>query len=58
MKKMIVKVVVAGVGAAVAAALLTGCYVGKAAFQGEKMQIYPLFSTSGTTCAEAENNVE
>ena len=33
------------------AALMSGCYIGKAAFQGEDMKIYPFFGPSaGTTC--------
>ena len=57
MKKTVAKIVCAGLGAALAAALLTGCYVGKAAFQGEKMQIYPLFSTTAP-CADADGVAE
>ena len=29
-----------------AAALLAGCYVGKASFQGEDMKVYPFFLTT------------
>jgi len=37
--------------AAFVAALTGGCYIGKAAFQGEDMKIYPFFGPSaGTTC--------
>jgi len=33
------------------AATMSGCYIGKAAFQGEDMKIYPFFGPSaGTTC--------
>ena len=32
------------------AALVSGCYIGKAAFQGEDMKIYPFFGPSAT-CA-------
>ena len=32
------------------AATMSGCYIGKAAFQGEDMKIYPFFGpTAGTT---------
>ena len=30
-------------------ALTGGCYIGKAAFQGEDMKIYPFFGPSATT---------
>ncbi len=38
--------------AAFVAALTGGCYIGKAAFQGEDMKIYPFFGPSATTAAE------
>ena len=42
MKKLII--------AAAIATLMGGCYIGKAAFQGEDMKIYPFFGpTAGTT---------
>ena len=31
------------------AALMSGCYIGKAAFQGEDMKIYPFFGPSAGT---------
>ncbi len=34
------------------AALMSGCYIGKAAFQGEDMKIYPFFGPSATCAAE------
>ena len=34
------------------AALVSGCYIGKAAFQGEDMKIYPFFGPSATCAAE------
>ena len=33
------------------AMLMGGCYIGKAAFQGEDMKIYPFFGPSAT-CAD------
>ena len=39
---------------AIAIAVLTGgCYIGKAAFQGEDMKIYPFFGPSATCAAES-----
>ena len=34
------------------AALMSGCYIGKAAFQGEDMKIYPFFGPSATYAAD------
>ena len=34
------------------AALMSGCYIGKAAFQGEDMKIYPFFGPSATCAAD------
>ena len=34
------------------AALVSGCYIGKAAFQGEDMKIYPFFGPSATCAAD------
>ena len=34
------------VAAAAMAALLSGCYIGKAEFKGEDMKMYPLFGMS------------
>ena len=43
MKKLIIATAIA--------TLMGGCYIGKAAFQGEDMKIYPFFGPSaGTTC--------
>ena len=39
------------------AALMSGCYIGKAAFQGEDMKIYPFFGPSAGT-AETMNRLE
>ena len=38
--------------AAFLAATMSGCYIGKAAFQGEDMKIYPFFGPSATCAAE------
>ena len=46
---------VSSVLAAVAlAATFSGCYVGKATFQGEDMKMYPFFSTTAATAAPAD----
>ena len=34
------------------AALVSGCYIGKAAFQGEDMKIYHFFGPSATCAAD------
>ena len=44
MKKLIISIGIA--------ALMSGCYIGKAAFQGEDMKIYPFFGPSATCAAE------
>ena len=44
MKKLII--------AMLGAATMSGCYIGKAAFQGEDMKIYPFFGPSATCAAE------
>ena len=36
------------------AATFSGCYVGKAAFQGEDMRMYPFFYTTAATTAAAD----
>ena len=36
------------------AALMSGCYIGKAAFQGEDMKIYPFFGPSAGTTGNGE----
>ena len=47
MKKMIIVTAIA--------MLMGGCYIGKAAFQGEDMKIYPFFGPSaGTTECSGE----
>ena len=38
--------------AAFVAATMSGCYIGKAAFQGEDMKIYPFFGPSATCAAD------
>ena len=38
--------------AAFVAATTSGCYIGKAAFQGEDMKIYPFFGPSATCAAD------
>ena len=43
MKKLIIMTAIA--------MLISGCYIGKAAFQGEDMKIYPFFGPSAT-CAD------
>ena len=35
------------------AATFSGCYVGKATFQGEDMRMHPFFSTTAATTAPA-----
>ena len=35
-------------------ALTGGCYIGKAAFQGEDMKIYPFFGPSAGTTGNGE----
>jgi len=44
MKKLIIAIGIA--------ATMSGCYIGKAAFQGEDMKIYPFFGPSATCAAE------
>ena len=34
------------------AALMSGCYIGKTAFQGEDMKTYPFFGPSATCAAD------
>ena len=41
MKQLIIAITIA--------ATMSGCYIGKAAFQGEDMKIYPFFGPSATT---------
>ena len=36
-----------------AAALLAGCYIGKAEFKGEDMKMYPFFGTSAVPSVQA-----
>ena len=36
------------------AATFSGCYVGKATFQGEDMRMYPFFSTTAATTAATD----
>ena len=36
------------------AATFSGCYVGKATFQGEDMRMYPFFSTTAATTAPTD----
>ena len=38
--------------AAALAALLAGCYIGKAEFKGEDMKMYPFFGTTAAPAAE------
>ena len=44
MKQLIIAITIA--------ALTGGCYIGKAAFQGEDMKIYPFVGPSATCAAE------
>ena len=44
MKKLIIATAIA--------TLIGGCYIGKAAFQGEDMKIYPFFGPSATCAAD------
>ena len=39
-------IVLAALAVVAFAVALSGCYVGKASFQGENMQMYPLFGTT------------
>ena len=44
MKKLIIAIGIA--------ATMNGCYIGKAAFQGEDMKIHPFFGPSATCAAD------
>ena len=35
------------------ATLVSGCYIGRASFEGENMQMYPFFGTTAETSAAA-----
>ncbi|MBQ3672348.1 MAG: hypothetical protein II924_02180 [Kiritimatiellae bacterium] len=47
--KLKAKAVSAALLAVALAATFSGCYVGKATFQGEDMRMYPFFSTTAAT---------
>ena len=50
MKKLIIAIL--------GATLMGGCYIGKAAFQGEDMKIYPFFGPSAGTTECQERSAE
>ena len=52
--KLKAKAVSAALLAVALAATFSGCYVGKATFQGEDMRMYPFFSTTAATAAPAD----
>ena len=41
-------------GAAALAALLAGCYIGRASFEGENMRMYPFFSFEQSSATSPE----
>ncbi len=52
--KLKAKAVSAALLAVALAATFSGCYVGKATFQGEDMRMYPFFSTTAATTAPTD----
>jgi len=52
--KLKAKAVSAALLAVALAATFSGCYVGKATFQGEDMRMYPFFSTTAATAAPTD----